>query len=252
RIADDLWTVQADPIQIREALLNLAQTPQAVWASGRVTLTAENCAITKEDATNRPDAQPGEYVRLRIDDNARGIPPELHCRIFDPFAAPLEAGKTGGLGPALAFGIIKQHFGWIEWTSALDRGTTFEVYLPRYADPLVPPPAPMMITPAQRNSTTTILLADDEPMLRELGRTILEGAGYQVLLAEDGAQAVEMFQHDRHLIDLVILDLTMPRLSGVDACRQLLGIDPGVRVLFSSGYFAEELAHSEDRILGML
>ena len=153
---------------------------------------------------------------------------------------------------ALANGIVEQHHGWIDCSSEPGRGSCFDICLPRFARPLSPRPAPAPISPAQRNRTTTILLADDEPMLRDLGRTILESQGFQVLLAEDGAQALEIFQKERHLIDLVIMDLKMPRLSGHDACRQMLEIDPGVRVLLSSGDPGEDLAAGEDRILGFL
>jgi PAS domain S-box-containing protein len=253
RLADNLGTVQADPAQIREAVLNICVNGQeAMPRGGRLTLTTENVVLTDEHLHEHPQATPGEFVRLRIQDTGPGIAPEVRSRIFEPFFTTKEQGQGSGMGLALAFGIIEQHHGWIECTSTAGQGTCFDIYLPRYSHPLMPPPAPVPISKTQRNSTTTILLADDEPMLRELGRTILENQGYQVFLAEDGMQAVEIFQRERHLIDLVILDLTMPRLSGNDACRRMLEIDPGVRVLFSSGYFAEELAEGEDRIIDFI
>jgi PAS domain S-box-containing protein len=253
RPTEDLWTIQGDPAQVREAILNICLNGQEAMPNGGcLTIATENIVVTEEPSYANPHAQPGEYVRLRIQDTGLGIPPEVRARMFEPFFTTKEPGQGCGMGLALAFGIIEQHHGWIECTSTTSRGTCFDIYWPRYSHPLIPPPAPAPFTRTQRNSATTILLVDDEPLLRELGRTILENQGYQVLLAEDGMQAVDIFQRNRHLIDLVILDLTMPRLSGSDACRRMLEIDPGVRVLFSSGYFAEELTEREDRIVGFI
>jgi CheY-like chemotaxis protein len=188
-----------------------------------------------------------------VQDTGQGMSPEVQTRVFEPFFSTKGPQQASGMGLALAFGIVDQHHGWIECSSQSGRGSCFEIYLPRYSQVVVAPPVPAVpLTKSQRNSTTTILLVDDERMIRELGRAILEGLGYQVLLAEDGVEAVDIFQRERHLIDLVILDLTMPRLSGNDACRRMLEIDPGVRVLFSSGYFAEDLTAGEDRIVGFL
>jgi PAS domain S-box-containing protein len=253
RPAEDLWTVQGNRTQVREAIFNICLNGQeAMPHGGCLTIATENVVVTEDQLHANPQAQPGECVRVRIQDTGQGMPPEVRARIFEPFFTTKEPGQGSGMGLALAFGIIEQHHGWIECTSTGRQGTCFDIYLPRYSHPLIPPPAPAPFTNTQRNSGTTILLADDEPMLRELGRTVLESQGYQVLLAEDGMQAVDIFQQKRHLIDLVILDLTMPRLSGTDACQRMLEIDTGVRVLFSSGYFADELTEREDRIVGFI
>ena len=148
----------------------------------------------------------------------------------------------------MVFGIVKQHDGWIDCYSEVGHGTRFDIYLPRYCSQheLVPlASAPQLPGRGQE----TILLVDDEPMIRNLGRTILERYGYEVVLAEDGQQAIDIYRNGTGSIDLVILDLTMPRLSGHDAFRRLVQIDPEVRVLFASGYSAEHVSEADHRHL---
>ena len=194
----------------------------------------------------------GEFVRLRVSDTGHGIPAEVRPHIFEPFFTTKEVGKGTGLGLAMVFGIVTQHRGWIECTSEVGQGTQFEIYLPREKTLL---PAPVSSPPPveKLGGHETILLADDEPLIRNLGKFVLEHHGYQVLLAVDGQEAVEIYQREREQIDLVILDLTMPRLSGYDACRQLHRIDPDVCVLYSSGFSAEQVAMGEgDEVFGFV
>ena len=189
---------------------------------------------------------------MRVEDTGHGIAPEIKQRIFEPFFTTKGPGKGTGLGLAMVFGIVKQHEGWIDCYSEVDQGTRFDIYLPRYC---VPHETAAICAPAQLpcSGHETILLVDDEPMIRNLGRAILERYGYQVLLAEDGQQAVDIYRHGPESIDLVILDLTMPRLSGHDAFRQLLQLDPDVRVLFASGYSAEHVSEADhERLLGFV
>jgi two-component system, cell cycle sensor histidine kinase and response regulator CckA len=155
---------------------------------------------------------------------------------------------------------VKQHRGWIEIHTEPGAGTRFELNIPVADAPVAlevtpVPNAPTMIAPvpAPRSAVRqrTVLLVDDESMVRDLGRAILTRAGYRVLTAEDGAEAVETFARQRTEIDIVVLDVTMPRMSGRDALRHILDIDPAARVLFSTGYSAEDLA-SVDGAIGLL
>jgi CheY-like chemotaxis protein len=177
-----------------------------------------------------------------VADTGHGILPEFRDRIFEPFFTTKELGKGTGLGLALVHGIVTAHRGWVEVDSAPDRGTRIDVYLPQAANPSAPErrrrdaAGPLAGARAVTECCGTVLLADDEPMIRSLGRAILEDQGYRVLLAADGQEAVEVYQRELGQVDIVILDLTMPRLNGRDACRQLTRIDPRVRVLLSSGY----------------
>ncbi len=235
--AADLWLVQADAGQMNQVLLNLCLNARdAMPDGGQLTFETDNLALDAVEAGHNGtlDARPGEFVRLRVRDTGHGIPAEILPRIFDPYFTTKEAGKGTGLGLAMVFGIVKQHQGWIVCRSEPGQGACFEVYLPRYrggpaADAPAGPAAPA-------GGSETVLLVDDNPLIRDVGRLILESYGYRVLLAEDGARALEVYRQEAKRIDLVILDLTMPQLSGRDVLQGLIQINPEVRVLFASGY----------------
>jgi PAS domain S-box-containing protein len=242
----------ADLGQVSQVLMNLCLNARDAMPEGG-TLTIESAGVTVDAAHARrvAAAKPGRFVRLRVADTGHGIPPEVRDRMFEPFFTTKEVGKGTGLGLALVHGIVTKHCGWVEVESTPGRGATFDVYLPRAAgdnaEPNVPSAETKPVTahdspPASR----TILLADDEPMIRTLARSILEGQGYRVLLAVDGEEAVDLYRRELGLVDLVILDLTMPRLNGRDACRQLARIDPTVRVLLSSGFAADAAAATKE------
>jgi PAS domain S-box-containing protein len=249
----DLWLVNADVGQINQVLMNLCLNARdAMPDGGRLILQTENVVLDQSAVRLHLEARSGEFVRLRVRDTGQGISPEILPRIFEPFFTTKGPGKGTGLGLAMVFGIVKQHQGWIDCGTKVHEGTRFDVYLPRFL-----PGQEIRTTPAVccsvRQGTETILLVDDEPMIRNLGRTILQSYGYQVLLAEDGAHAVNLFRERRAEIDLVILDLTMPELSGRDAFQELLHLEPQVRVLFASGYSAEHATDVEhERILGFV
>jgi PAS domain S-box-containing protein len=251
--AGSLWTVEADPGQINQVLMNLCLNARdAMPEGGRLVLEAVNIVIDDDLVRKHVEARRGEYVRLRVSDTGCGIPPEIRARIFEPFFTTKSAGKGTGLGLAMVFGIVTQHHGWIECHSEVGHGTRFDIYLPRHAW-TAPAAGVPTAKPTPRGGQETILLADDEPMIRTLGRTILQRYGYRVLLAEDGVEAVDIYRQSRDDIALVILDLTMPRLSGHDALHQLLQINPEVQVLLASGYSAEHLLeHHNERIAGFL
>jgi two-component system cell cycle sensor histidine kinase/response regulator CckA len=241
-LAPQLWRIEADPSQMNQVLMNLCLNARdAMPTGGRLRLETSNGVLDEDYARQHLEARPGEFVRLRVEDTGHGIPPEVRQRIFEPFFTTKEPGKGTGLGLAMVFGIVKQHQGWIDCYSELDRGTRFDVYLPRYHRPEESAPRTAAAQlPAQGHET--ILLVDDEAMIRTLGQNILQSYGYRVLVAEDGAKAVEIYRRDPQQIDLVLLDVTMPGLSGRDAYEQMMQFNPEVRVLFASGYSAEEIA----------
>jgi CheY-like chemotaxis protein len=180
---------------------------------------------------------------------------EVRAKVFEPFFTTKEVGQGTGLGLAMVYGIVQQHRGWVECQSAPGCGTRFDVFLPRAEPAPTPAPAeaaPVADAPAVRGNAT-ILLADDEEMLRRLGRSVLRSAGYNVLLARDGLEALELFRREEGRVDLVILDLSMPRLSGADAVRGMAELDPAVRVILSSGYSADQASViSFPQVLGFL
>jgi two-component system, cell cycle sensor histidine kinase and response regulator CckA len=240
RSGPDLGRVRADANQVNQVLLNLCLNARdAMPEGGRLLLETQNATLDADAARRHVDAAAGEFVRLRVQDTGHGIPEEIRSRIFEPFFTTKEPGQGTGLGLAMVFGIVKQHHGWVECTSVVGQGTTFDVYLPRCTDEPPAPPARAR-NPGPTTGTETILLVDDEAMVRDLGRLILRNAGYRVHLAEDGRQAVDLYRREHPHIDLVILDLTMPHLSGRDTLRELMAINSRARVLLTSGYSAEE------------
>jgi PAS domain S-box-containing protein len=251
RTVPDLWSVRADPGHVNQVLMNLCLNARdAMPEGGRLLLSTENVAVDEDYVRQHLDARPGEFVRLRVEDTGQGIPPEQLPRIFEPFFTTKGPGKGTGLGLAMVFGIIKQHEGWIDCTSKVNEGTCFDIYLPRTGGS---PAAVAEASPVPGGGTETILLVDDEPLLRDLGRTTLERYGYRVLLAEDGKQSVEIYQQMGKAIDLVILDLTMPRRSGREVLRDLQQMNPDVRVVLASGYFAEPTTEpSQEGVMGFI
>ena len=247
--AADLWAVEADRAQVTQALMNLCLNARdAMPDGGRLRLETANVTVTEEHPRQDGPAPPGDYVRLRVQDTGRGMTDQVRARVFEPFFTTKGRGQGSGLGLPMALGIVEQHRGFLECASEPGRGTCFDLYLPRS------PREALRNAPVQRpeGGAETVLLVDDEAMIRELGRTILTQYGYRVLVAEDGQDAVEVYR-ERPGIDLVVLDLTMPRLSGQEALRHLREFDPGVRVVFASGYSADYAADSDsDGVLGFI
>jgi PAS domain S-box-containing protein len=231
------WRINADPAQLVQVLTALCRNSiEAMPEGGQLLLLAANEELSPEAARNNPEARAGSFVRFRVEDSGPGIPPNLLDKIFDPFFTNKPVGRGSGLGLAMVHGIVKQHQGWVECHSEPGRGTRFDLYLPRSqpegtANAEKPPPPP-----AGRH---LVLLAEDDDTLRVLAATYLRQAGFGVLLAGDGQEAVELFQREQEHIDLVILDQLMPRLTGSNALRQMRRLKPSVRALFVTGSSAE-------------
>ncbi|MBI3821234.1 MAG: PAS domain S-box protein [Planctomycetes bacterium] len=239
-----LWLVQADAGHMNQILTNLTLNARdALPGGGRITYETSHFIPDADYLATHVEAQAGEFVRLRVRDNGLGIPAGMQRRIFEPFFTTKEKGKGTGLGLAIVFSIVKQHNGWIDCASEPGRGTTFDIFLPRCL--AAPASSDAASIPAETSNREIILLVDDEPMIRQLTRTILTKAGFQVLVAEDGVVALEVLDAHADRIALIILDAVMPRLSGRDTLRELTRIAPGIGVLFSSGYSTEQMAANE-------
>ncbi len=244
---EELWAVLADVAQMNQVMMNLGVNARDAllermeneadrgpdWEP-RITVKAENVHLDASLCRSL-DARPGEYVSLSVSDNGCGIDEQIRHRIFEPFFTTKEVGRGTGLGLASAYGITRQHQGWIEFDTVINEGSTFRVYLPRTDRPPVPMVQPALEQPTVRGSET-ILLVDDEPTIRRLGQRILEEEGYTVLLARDGIEALDLFSRSWDRIALVILDLTMPRQSGREVLRRLRELNPTVKVIVSSGH----------------
>jgi len=231
----DLDVVNADPAQIEQILLNFAVNARdAMPEGGQLLIKTENVFLGAEYCKTQLDATPGFYVKVSVTDTGYGMSQETLERIFEPFYTTKETGKGTGLGLANVYGIVKSHGGHITCSSRLGEGTTFDIYLP--AIERSPDSKEVRKEKMPEGGTETILLVDDEPIVRELGSDILSKFGYTVLTATDGEHALDMYQSKREEIDLVILDLIMPKLGGVKCLEKLVQINPTVKVVIASGY----------------
>ncbi|HWQ35091.1 MAG TPA: PAS domain S-box protein [Blastocatellia bacterium] len=229
--------VFADPRQIEQVVMNLAVNAREAMPEGGE-LLIEVCPVTLDEEFCRRHvwARPGRYGQLAISDTGCGMDGETLRRIFEPFFTTREQGAGTGLGLAVVYGIIKQHEGFIDVESEPGRGTTVRIYLPAPDADTARADEAAHASPAGHE---TILLAEDEPMLRNLAEEVLTGLGYRVLLARDGLEAVELYQTHRAQIDLLLLDVIMPRLGGIETYEQLTAAGFSPRVMFVTGYSAD-------------
>ncbi len=235
-LSGTLSSVEGNAGQLEHILLNLCiNARDAMPGGGTLRFETLNVTLSEPEACGPAEAPPGEYICLSVSDTGVGIPSGNLPRIFEPFYTTKEAGKGSGMGLAMVYGIVKNHGGWIDARSEPGRGTTFRILLPAsQGKPAAPgdPPRPEM--PA--GGTETILFVDDEEALRSLATATLGSLGYRVLTARNGFDALARYEQNRGEIELVILDLIMPEMGGVETFRRIRAIDPAARVLVSSGY----------------
>jgi signal transduction histidine kinase len=236
--APDLPVALADRTQIEQVLMNLCLNARnAMPEGGRLIIETQNAEVDEEYCRLHPYAKKGSYVLLAVSDTGVGMDAATTARVFEPFFTTKEMGKGTGLGLATVFGVIKQHGGFVHLYSEPGMGTTFRVYLPAGSG-VSEPRAPVGNNQTPRG-TETILLAEDNEGLREAAREMLEGLGYRVILATDGAQAVQLFKANARRIDLAILDVVMPGLTGPDVYLQISIHQASTPVIFTTGYTAE-------------
>lgn len=251
--SSDLWPVLADAGQIQQVVMNLCLNARdAMPEGGRLTLRLENVSLDEDAGRRNVHARPGDYVQLIVSDTGTGMPPEVRDRMFEPFFTTKPIGQGTGLGLSVVFGIIRGHHGWIECESEIGKGTSISVYLPRASSSASSsrPPSDEVLP---MGNGETILLVDDEVLVRDVGRNTLTGLGYRVLLAADGTEAIEVFWREKAHIRLVVMDLTMPQLTGREAFSRIREIDPHAPVLFASGHSEGEFLPAElDSTCGFL
>ncbi len=227
--------VVGDPGQIQQVILNLAVNARdAMPEGGDLVFATDACVVGEHDARNAEGATAGGFVVLSIEDTGCGIPESAQARIFEPFFTTKERGKGTGMGLAMVYGIVKNHGGWVQVESEVGRGTTVRVYLPQAAD--VPESAFPRTEQGLAYGTGTILVVDDEEIVRSVAEGFLRHLGYDVVTAADGQEAVECYARLRDQIDAVLLDLVMPRMGGRDCFRALRELNPEVRAVLSTGY----------------
>ncbi len=231
----NLPLIFADPSQVAQVVMNLAVNARdAMPEGGRLLIETEKVNFDETYMRNHPDAKDQKYVRLMMSDSGVGMTPETRDRIFEPFFTTKDVGRGTGLGLSMVYGIVKQHEGSIEVYSEVGCGTVFKVYWPIAVSNIEAEEPEIKII--VRGGTETILLAEDEEDLRELARDVLEDLGYTVLVACDGLEAVEIFDSNKNRIDLVMLDVVMPRMNGSEAYTQMLTSHPNLPAVFLTGY----------------
>jgi CheY-like chemotaxis protein len=237
----DLWQSNGDVMQIEQVLMNLATNARdAMPNGGTLTVTTSNVVVPAGEPDPALPA-PGRYVRLEVRDTGMGIPKDIQAKVFDPFFTTKEEGKGTGLGLATVYGIVRQNDGAIHLESVLGEGTTVWIYLPRYVGPAVGVEGEAVSTPER--GSETILLVEDEAMMLDLSRTMLQKLGYEVLIASTPAAAMELAAR-RDDIDLLFTDIIMPSMSGTDLAKRLVQAQPRLKCLFASGHFAHGAAHA--------
>ena len=236
KLKPDLWTTVADEKQIEQVLLNLyINAWQAMLEGGELYLQTENIHLT-EDYANAHQVKPGKYVKISMTDTGVGMDETTMQRIFDPFFTTKEMGRGTGLGLASAYGIVKNHDGFIDVYSKKGHGTTFFINLPaseREATRKEDSPGELF------KGAGTILLVDDEELILDVGKPILEKLGYKVMVAKSGQEALDLYRQKPDQIDMVILDMIMPDKGGGETYDRLKEINPHVKVTLSSGYSAD-------------
>jgi PAS domain S-box-containing protein len=236
-----LGPIEADPSQLQQVVLNLVVNARdAMPGGGRITIATANADIGDDDAA----IEPGRYVSLTVRDTGEGIDEQTIGRIFEPFFTTKESGKGTGLGLATVYGIVKQSGGYVVVDSELGHGTAFSIFLPRVDEARAARPAhePLAVQEhsPEPEATETVLLVEDEDVVRRLVRQVLEQSGYAVLEARDGAQALELGRG--RPVDLLLTDMVMPKLGGVEIAAALREARPELKVLYMSGYAEGALA----------
>ncbi len=232
--------VNADQSQLTQVLMNLViNARDAIKGTGTITIGTDVALIDETYCRVHAEAKPGHYAVLFVRDTGTGIPDEIKDRIFDPFFTTKETGKGTGLGLAVSYGIATSHEGWISFYSEVRRGTEFKVYLPVCEDSGVSGIEPSRVEEIALSAEPhkhTILIIDDEEIIRDVGRSILESSGYRVVTASNGKEAVDIYRRMHKEINIVITDLVMPVMDGMATFEELKKINPDVKVIVSSGY----------------
>ncbi len=239
----NLPLVDADVGMIEQVIMNLAVNARdAMPKGGTLRIDTVPIEIDEQYVQGHPEARVGSFVCLRISDTGFGMDQATMARIFEPFFTTKEIGKGTGLGLATVYGIVKQHLGWIEVSSGVNQGATFSVFFPASTrtvetDFLDDTPAA-----ALRGGQETILIVEDEPVLRDMAHLILKECGYNILEACSGREALSVWEQNQDAIDLVLTDMVMPEgISGMDLARTLLQAKPWLKIIFASGYSMDEI-----------
>jgi signal transduction histidine kinase len=244
--------ILADPVMIEMVLLNLGVNARdAMPSGGRLLIRVQEIVLTAADLSQHSHGRPGTFAHVRVTDTGCGIAPAALAHIFEPFYTTKEVGKGTGLGLATVYGVVKQHEGWVEVASQPGHGTTFEIFLPggvKKPAPSTPPP----LKPSVLTGTETILLVEDEPVVRRLAKTLLERHGYRVYDAGSGAEALAIWAAHAPEIELLLTDVIMPgSLTGRDLAKHLHAEKNSLKIIYTTGYSRDAIGPDVELIDGL-
>lgn len=250
----NLHHIKADPGQLQQVLVNLAVNARdAMPEGGKLLFETGNVSLSEEYVQYHTELQAGEYVRLVVSDSGCGMDAATKARIFEPFFTTKGIGRGTGLGLATVYGIVKQSGGHIEVYSEPDQGSAFKVYLPAVVsssepkievEPLVKEKPGK--TTSKKKHQVTVLLVEDEDSVRSVTTRILKGFGYKVLEAKDGLEALALYKYYPHKINLLLTDMVMPELGGIDLAHRLAKYQSGLKIVYMSGYSDHWIAYQKD------
>jgi PAS domain S-box-containing protein len=251
RICQDLAPVLGDATQLHQVLLNLCvNSRDAMPDGGEIVIQADNVTLDETTAKKIVGARPGRYVALSVSDTGMGIPAEIIDRIFEPFFTTKEEGKGTGLGLSTVHSILKSHSGFLDLKSEVGKGTQFTIFFPSVE--ATPQP---QITGASRadlmGQGELVLVVDDEPGIREITQSTLIKYGYQALTAGDGVEALDLFRRHERQVEVVVMDMLMPRMDGVSTIRQLRKLKPDLQFIAVSGALQNEKMKEEIAAMGV-
>lgn len=235
----ELWTVLADTGQMEQIVVNLVvNAKDAIEGSGEIVVSAENLEFNSEDSLSKEhvELKPGQYVMLTVQDTGSGMSDLVKERLFEPFFTTKEQANGTGLGLAMVYGAVQQNGGYIFVESQLGEGSTFRIYLPRIHQEIRVEEVPTLLRMSTHGGNETLLLVEDQPAVLELAQVTLQNLGYNVIPCADPDQALLKFDEYRNRIDLLIADIAMPRINGKELASRLCALQPGLPVLYCSGY----------------
>jgi signal transduction histidine kinase/ActR/RegA family two-component response regulator len=240
-LPDDLWRVKADPGQIEQILLNLTVNARdAMPSGGKLTIETANVTLKETYSQDHIGLMSGHYVIISITDTGLGMTQEVKERIFEPFFTTKEIGKGTGLGLSMVYGIVKQSGGHIRVDSEPGKGTTFRIYLPRVDEPLAEVEEKEIAGPPLGNET--ILVVEDEEEVRKLVARSLKKQGYKVFEASQGKEALSLCEKQGGPIHLMVTDVVMPEMTGMELAKHIKQVYPDMKVLYMSGYNPDRVA----------
>jgi nitrogen-specific signal transduction histidine kinase/CheY-like chemotaxis protein len=250
KIAEEIGIINANPTQMYQVIMNLCTNASYAMQKegGILEVSLKNIDLDSHFAAQYPDIDPGKYLRLTVSDTGEGIAPEIMERIFEPYFTTKEKGVGTGMGLSMVHGIVKGHGGMVTVYSEPGKGSTFYVYIPLIQEevkrPEIDEDAPIP------TGTEHILFIDDEPVLADLGKQMLERLGYEVTSRTSSVEALELFKAQPDRFDLVVTDMTMPNMTGDRLACELMKIRPDIPIIICTGY-SERITEEKTKRIGI-